>query len=474
MLTLATLKLICFLGACICFVIGLKMLGRTDSARRGNLVSAAGMMAAVIGTLLSLYDHGGGISGMVLALMVGGLVTGGLVGAFVARKVPMTAIPEMVALFNGFGGLASLLVAAAQLHFWLTSGVETTIGRFDAAALYAAMMIGGITFSGSLIAFGKLAGRLRGRPFIYTGQHLVNAAVLSLLATGLAGFSLYPQLYWVFIIATLVSLAFGTAAVLPIGGADMPVTISLLNAFSGLAACAAGFAVSNVLLIITGALVGASGTILTRIMCKAMNRSLFNVLLSGFGTGAPGEKGADHSREATSMSPEDVYYVLEAARNVVIIPGYGMAVAQAQHSIRELAVMMEQNGTDVVFAIHPVAGRMPGHMNVLLAEANVPYEQLMEMEAINPRMTTVDAAVVIGANDVVNPAANDNPNSPIYGMPIIEASLAHSVFVLKRSMGAGFAGIENDLFYKENSNMVFGDAKETTEALVAEFKSAKS
>jgi NAD(P) transhydrogenase subunit beta len=471
---MATLKLICFLSACVCFVIGLKMLGRTDSARRGNLVSAAGMTAAVIGTLLAIFDRGNGISGTVLAMMAGGLVIGGLAGAIVARKVQMTAIPEMVALFNGFGGLASLLVAAAQLRYWLTPGGDVAIGRFDAATLYAAMMIGGITFSGSLIAFGKLAEKLPGRPIIYPGQHWVNGAILLLLGSGLVGFSFNPQLYWVFVIATLIGLAFGVVAVLPIGGADMPVTISLLNAFSGLAACAAGFAVSNVLLVITGALVGASGTILTRIMCKAMNRSLANVLLSGFGSGASGGTGETHSGEVKSMTPEDVYYVLEAAQNVVIIPGYGMAVAQAQHSVRELALILEQNGTEVVFAIHPVAGRMPGHMNVLLAEANVPYEQLVEMEDINPRMPSVDAAVVIGANDVVNPAAKDSPDSPIYGMPIIEASLARSVFVMKRSMGTGFAGIGNDLFFKDNSHMVFGDAKETTEALIAEFKSARS
>jgi NAD(P) transhydrogenase subunit beta len=465
-------KIALFLVAVVCFVRGLKLLSKTASARMGNWVSAAGMLAAVLGALLSVYGRTGAPVGMGFpALVAGGLALGGLAGAIAAQRVQMTAMPEMVALFNGFGGIASLLVAWAQFHHTRFFGAGS-LAPWDAATVYLAMLIGGVTFSGSLVAFGKLAGRLPGRPILYPGQNVINGVVVVILAAGLAVFTLAPERYGLFLAAAGISLAFGIAAVIPIGGADMPVTISLLNACSGLAACAAGFAVSNVLLIITGALVGASGTILTRVMCRAMNRSLANVLLSGFGSGAPRQGDTGPRGEAKSMAPEDVYAMLEAARSVVIIPGYGMAVSQAQHAVRELAVHMENNGTEVVYAIHPVAGRMPGHMNVLLAEANVPYEQLVEMEAINPRLPNMDAAIVIGANDVVNPAAREEENSPIYGMPIINADQARTVFVLKRSMGAGFAGIENPLFFKDNAYMVFGDAKATVERLAAEFKDA--
>jgi NAD(P) transhydrogenase subunit beta len=465
-------KIVLFLVAVVCFIRGLKMLSKTDTARAGNIVSALGMLSAVLGALLAVYGAPGAAPGVSFPIVLAaGLVLGGLAGAVAAQRVAMTAMPEMVALFNGFGGIASLLVAWGQYHHvrYFAGGVLTD---FDAATIFLAMVIGGVTFSGSLVAFGKLAGRLPGRPILYPGQNVVNGLVLLLLAAGLVVFTLSSGHYGLFLAAAVISLAFGVAAVIPIGGADMPVTISLLNACSGLAACAAGFVVSNVLLIITGALVGASGIILTRIMCRAMNRSLANVLLSGFGSGtvAAGQEGPQG--EAKSMSPEDVYYILEAARSVVIIPGYGMAVAQAQHAVRQLAVLLEANGTEVIFAIHPVAGRMPGHMNVLLAEANVPYEQLVEMEAVNPRMPNMDVAIVIGANDVVNPAAHENESSPIYGMPIIQADQARTVFVLKRSMAPGFAGIENPLFFRENAYMVFGDAKQTLEMLIAEFKDA--
>lgn len=469
---MSAVKITLFLFAVVCFVRGLKLLSKTGSARLGNRVSAVGMLAAVLGALLSVYGRGGAPVGLVFpALVAAGLALGGLAGAVAARRVQMTAMPEMVALFNGFGGIASLLVAWAQFHHTRFFGAGA-LAPWDAATVYLAMLIGGVTFSGSLVAFGKLAGRLPGRPVLYPGQNVVNGAVFASLAAGLAAFTLAPDHYGLFLAAAAISLAFGVAAVIPIGGADMPVTISLLNACSGLAACAAGFAVSNVLLIITGALVGASGTILTRVMCRAMNRSLANVLFSGFGSGARRPGVAGPRGEAKAMAPEDVYAILEAARSVVIIPGYGMAVAQAQHAVRELAALLEANGTEVVYAIHPVAGRMPGHMNVLLAEANVPYEQLAEMDAINPRLPTMDAAIVIGANDVVNPAAREEQDSPIYGMPIINADQARTVFVLKRSMGTGFAGIDNPLFFKENAYMVFGDAKATVERLAAEFKDA--
>jgi len=326
-----------------------------------------------------------------------------------------------------------------------------------------------------MVAFGKLAGKISQQAVVFKGQHLINAGILLAAVGASALFYLTPASligYLLFVVIILVALAFGVTSTIPIGGADMPVVISLLNSYSGLAACAAGFVVSNNILIVAGALVGASGIILTRIMCKAMNRSLANVLFSGFGTATakkPGEEG--HKGEIKPASAEDVYYILEAADSVAFVPGYGLAVAQAQHVVKELGDLLEANGTEVVYAIHPVAGRMPGHMNVLLAEANVPYDQLVEMDDINPRMETVDVCVVIGANDVVNPAAVDDDQSPIYGMPIIETFRAKTVIVLKRSMNPGFAGIENALFYGENTRMYFGDAKASIQALVAEFKS---
>jgi len=465
---------ICALIAGVCFIMGLKMLGRTTTARRGNWVSAIGMGAAVLGAFLSIVRHGQlpgvelGFTSFVWILL--GIVIGGGVGAVTAKKVQMTAMPEMVAIFNGFGGIASLLVAAAFIV--MTGG--TGGGHFSAATLFLAMLIGGVTFTGSIVAFGKLSGKLGSKPVLYSGQNLVNGLVLLLVVVAGICYSIWPDQWWIFLVFSFVSLFLGVAVVIPIGGADMPVVISLLNSYSGLAACAAGFAVNNTLLIITGALVGASGIILTRIMCKAMNRSLANVLFSGFGAAEGGGGGGSGESGGTAkpMTPDDAYYILEAAQSVVFIPGYGMAVAQAQHAVRELSDLLEAHGAEVQFAIHPVAGRMPGHMNVLLAEANVPYEQLVEMEDINPSMETVDVAIVIGANDVVNPAAREVEGSPIYGMPIIDADKARTVFVLKRSMASGFAGIENPLFFKDNSYMIFGDAKKTIESLVGEFKDA--
>ena len=311
------------------------------------------------------------------------------------------------------------------------------------------------------------------KPVLYDGQNLVNGAVLLVVLIALVWFTAAPANYWLFLLVLVISLFLGVVVVIPIGGADMPVVISLMNSYSGLAACAAGLAVENNLLIITGALVGASGIVLTRIMCKAMNRSLANVLFSGFGAAeGAGPSGEGEKREHKAMTPDDAYYILEAAQGVVIVPGYGMAVAQAQHAVRELAELLEANGCEVKFAIHPVAGRMPGHMNVLLAEANVPYEQLVEPDDVNPSMEMTDVVIVIGANDVVNPAARDDTSSPIYGMPIIDCDKARTCFVLKRSMASGFAGVDNPLFYGDNSYMIFGDAKKTVEALLAEFKEA--
>lgn len=441
-----------YVVAAAMFIYGLKLLGSADSARRGNMMSAIAMLLAIVSALLDQ-----GIVEYQWILL--GFVIGGATGGLVARQVKMTAMPEMVALFNGFGGLASLLVGAAAL--------STNPSTFTLVSIVLSILIGGLTFTGSLIAYGKLSETLSSGAVIFGGQQIVNSFLVLGIFASATMFCLEPgNMQWLFLVVTL-SLLFGVMAVIPIGGADMPVVISLLNSYSGLAACAAGFAINNNILIVAGSLVGASGIILTQIMCKAMNRSLRNVLFSGFGSAS--DSSSKVEGEIKPISVEDGYYVLEAASNVAIIPGYGMAVAQAQHVVKELSELLEKNGAEVNFGIHPVAGRMPGHMNVLLAEADVSYDQLLEMDDINPRMETVDVAIVIGANDVVNPAARDMESSPIYGMPIINVDQARTVFVLKRSMASGFAGIENPLFYKENTRMLFGDAKESIAGLVREF-----
>ena len=441
------------------FIYGLKMLSSPATARRGNLLSALGMLLAIVVTLFS--------QGLDYKWILLGMVIGSAVGLTVAYKIEMTSMPEMVALFNGFGGISSLLLAWAAYH---QNPQDLTVFIAIIASLSA--FIGGVTFSGSMVAFGKLSERIPGKAIIFSGQHILNAAILVIALLSTVFFATNPQnLYWVFIVIVVVSLIFGVTSVIPIGGADMPVVIALLNSYSGIAACAAGFVISNNILIVAGALVGASGIILTKIMCKAMNRSLGNVLFSGFGATVQAKgDGSGPQGEVRPATSEDVYYILEAADSVAIVPGYGLAVAQAQHVTRELGDLLEENGTEVMYAIHPVAGRMPGHMNVLLAEANVPYDQLIEMDDINPRMDSVDVCVVIGANDVVNPAALDDESSSIYGMPIIETHRAKTVIVLKRSMNPGFAGIQNALFFAENARMYFGDAKASIQALVAEFK----
>jgi len=443
-----------YVVAAILFIFGLKQLSSPATARRGNLISAVGMLLAVVAALL---DQGI----LDFRWIVIGMVIGGVIGGAASRLVQMTAMPEMVALFNGFGGMASLLVGWASL-----SG---DAGTFTLVTIILSVLIGGVTFTGSMVAYGKLSETIGSGAVLFSGQQLVNSFIVLGILAGAVMFCLQPANHsWLYLVVAL-SLLFGVMAVIPIGGADMPVVISLLNSYSGLAACAAGFVVNNNILIVAGALVGASGIILTQIMCKAMNRSLANVLFSGFGSGKTETTTVEG--EVKPISVEDAYYVLEAASNVAIIPGYGMAVAQAQHVVKELAVLLEKNGAEVSFGIHPVAGRMPGHMNVLLAEADVPYDQLLEMDEINPRMETMDVAIVIGANDVVNPAAREIESSPIYGMPVINVDSARTVFVLKRSMASGFAGIENPLFYKENTRMLFGDAKESISALVREFSS---
>ncbi|MGY0648901.1 MAG: NAD(P)(+) transhydrogenase (Re/Si-specific) subunit beta, partial [Paraglaciecola chathamensis] len=390
---------------------------------------------------------------------------GAVVGFFAARLVAMTDMPEMVSLLNGVGGLASVFVAWATIQ----SGAGLT--AFILVVTFLALLIGGVTFSGSIVAWAKLSERITGRAVTFSGQAIVNVIiVLAIIATGYA-FVAQPEIALtsaqVLYVALALSLLFGIMLVLPIGGADMPVVISLLNSYSGLAACAAGFALQNNILIVAGSLVGASGIILTNIMCKAMNRSLSNVLFSGF---MPVHKSdMVIEGEVKPLSADDAFYVLEAAQSVVVIPGYGMAVAQAQHVMKELQLQLEDNGCEVAYAIHPVAGRMPGHMNVLLAEADVSYEHLFEMDDINKRIENFDVAMVIGANDVVNPAAREMKGSPIYGMPVINADLAKNVFVLKRGMASGFAGIDNPLFFKPNTRMIFGDAKETLGNIVKQF-----
>ena len=444
-----------YIVAAILFIVGLKFLGSPATARKGNVISSIGMAIAVIATLFS--------KGLNFELIIGGFVIGGLIGAVVARKVEMTSMPEMVALFNGFGGLASLFVGWSALM--ATASPEV----FFLVTVFLSILIGGLTFTGSLLAYGKLSERISGRPFVYAGQRIVNSGILlAVLACAVLFIQNPADQNWLYLAVGL-SLLLGIMFVLPIGGADMPVVISLLNSFSGIAAAAAGFAIGNILLIVAGSLVGASGIILTSIMCKAMNRSLSNVLFSGFGTVSTSAGPVIEQGEVKPMSADDAYYVLEAASSVVVIPGYGMAVAQAQHVVKELQELLEHNDAEVVYAIHPVAGRMPGHMNVLLAEADVPYDLLLEMDQINPRMETFDVAIIIGANDVVNPAAREVESSPIYGMPVINADQAQTVFVLKRSMASGFAGIDNPLFFKENTRMLFGDAKETLGNLVKAF-----
>ena len=459
-----------YIAASILFVFGLKMLSSPVTARRGNIVSALGMLIAVAITFTAMAE-------IRWAWLIAGAGVGALIGVLAARLVKMTGMPEMVGLFNGFGGLASMLVGWAEYHgVWAQGG---DIHLFTRVAILLTVLIGGVTFAGSLVAYGKLSGRLGGKPVLYKGQNIVNAILLVVVValgvfftlqglgqTNATGFSIaYLLLMGVVVLA----LIFGVLSTIPIGGADMPVVISLLNSYSGLAACAAGFAINNNVLIVSGALVGASGLVLTRIMVKAMNRSLANVLFSGFGA-ASESKAAGYHGEAKPVSPADAYLILEAAGNVVIVPGYGMAAAQAQHAVRELAELLEENGAEVKYCIHPVAGRMPGHMNVLLAEANVPYEQLVEPQDVNPTMEMVDVAVVIGANDVVNPAAKEDRNSPLWGMPIIEVDRARTCIVLKRSLNPGFAGVDNPLFFKSNTRMLFGDAKATITAVVAEFK----
>ncbi|MEO8290151.1 MAG: NAD(P)(+) transhydrogenase (Re/Si-specific) subunit beta [Gaiellaceae bacterium] len=454
-----------YLVAAVLLVVGIQRLSSPPTARSGNWIAAVGMTIAIVFTFLDPDIDS-------YWLILAGMAVGTVIGVASARRVKMTAMPQMVALFNGVGGGAAALVAAAEFHRIAPEGGHLA-GDVIGAMLFSAL-IGSISFAGSMVAFGKLQEILPGRPIVFPAQHLVNAVFFSLLiGLGVVAGSTEGGLWLVLLL--LGALVFGVMLVLPIGGADMPVVISLLNAFTGLAAASTGFVLDNTALIIGGTLVGASGTLLTILMGRAMNRSLANVLFGAFGAVPAGGAAAVASSDGQSyreVTADDAAVMLAYAERVVVVPGYGLAVAQAQHAVRELAGLLEARGVDVKYAIHPVAGRMPGHMNVLLAEAQVPYPQLYDMDDVNPEFPRTDVALVIGANDVTNPAARDNPESPLYGMPILNVDQAANVVILKRSMNPGFAGIDNELFYRPNSAMLFGDAKSSLEKLIAAVKAA--
>jgi NAD(P) transhydrogenase subunit beta len=467
--------------AAVLFIYGLKGLTSPSTARRGNQLAATGMLIAVVATLY--------VAKLVTPVeMLSGLLAGGAIGTVIARRVPMTGMPEMVAALNGFGGAASVLVAFVEVFRFLDPVPASTLSLAplsvgSAITIGLSVLIGSVTLSGSFIAFVKLSGRMSGNPASFPGMRLVTAclsvvvvAAIVFLAVAIDGYpgTWAPTLDALYVIAAA-SLALGVLLVIPIGGADMPVVVALLNSYSGLAAASTGFVLNNTALIISGALVGTSGLILTKIMCEGMNRSLINVLLGGFGGDAAEAEGAAVSTEGlsvTATTADDVAILLTYAEKVIVVPGYGMAVAQAQHQVRELGDLLQGEGVSVKYAIHPVAGRMPGHMNVLLAEANVSYDLLFEMDEINGEFESTDVVLVIGANDVVNPAARNNPSSPIYGMPILNVDQARNAIVFKRSMRPGYSGIENELFYADNTKMLFGDAKDSVAALVNEVKLA--
>ena len=452
---LSTLQNVIYIISSMLFITGIKMLGKEDTAVRGNFLSALAMFIAVSITLVNVVNP---------LIIIIGISVGAIIGSVIALKVKMTSIPEMVALFNGFGGLATFFIAWSEYS-------TTPENYFQYILIMLTTYIGGVTFTGSIIAYGKLSERLT----------IKKTSLITKLFTTIFYASLFYLIYSAFftdifepnfdfyLILIILTLLGGIGFVLPIGGGDMPVVISLLNSFSGIAAAFAGLMLLNNVLIVAGSLVGASGLILTIIMAKAMNRSIGNILFVGYASSSSGSK-SEETGEVKPINVSDAFLILENASSVLIVPGYGMAVAQAQHVVRELGELLESNGTEVKYGIHPVAGRMPGHMNVLLAEANVPYDVLVEPDDVNPTMDSVDVAVVIGANDVVNPSATEEPGSPIYGMPIIEVHNSRTVFVLKRSMSSGFAGVQNPLFFKENTRMLFGDAKESIGGLVSEFK----
>jgi H+-translocating NAD(P) transhydrogenase subunit beta len=459
----ADLVALLYLLAAVLFILALRGLSNPETSRRGNLFGMVGMAIAIVTTLASHPPEGAGA----WALVIVGIAIGGTVGAVIARRVPMTAMPELVAAFHSLVGMAAVLVAAAALYApaAFDIGDVGTIAKSSLVEMSLGLGIGAITFTGSVIAFLKLSGRMSGKPIILPARHVINGA-LALAIIVLIVWLVRAESHAAFWLLTLASFLFGVLIIVPIGGADMPVVISMLNSYSGWAAAGIGFTLGNSALIVTGALVGSSGAILSYIMCRGMNRSFISVILGGFGGEvAVAGTGTEH-RPVKQGSAEDAAFILKNAGKVIIVPGYGMAVAQAQHALREMADRLKKEGVDVKYAIHPVAGRMPGHMNVLLAEANVPYDEVFELDDINSEFPQADVAFVIGANDVTNPAAEEDPKSPIYGMPVLEVSKAGTVMFIKRSLSSGYAGIDNTLFYRDNTMMLFGDAKKMTEEIV--------
>jgi len=456
-----TIAALAYLVASICFIMALRGLSHPTTARGGNIYGIAGMVIAVV-TTLALPDV------VSYYWIVAGILIGGSIGTVIALRIQMTALPQLVAAFHSLVGLAAVCVAAAALaspeSYGITDGSAIKMSSLIEMGLGTA--IGAITFTGSIIAFGKLQGLIPGAPLSFTGQHILNA-LLGILMIALGWWFVESGSHLAFWLMALVAFLLGVLLIVPIGGADMPVVISMLNSYSGWAACGIGFTLENNLLIITGALVGSSGAILSYVMCKGMNRSIFNVILGGFGTeGGVAAAAQDGDRQVKSGSADDAAFIMKNASTVVVVPGYGMAVAQAQHALREMADILKADGVQVRYAIHPVAGRMPGHMNVLLAEANVPYDEVFELEEINRDLKNTDVAFVIGANDVTNPAAKTDPQSPIYGMPILDVEDAKFVFFVKRSMASGYAGVANELFFRDNTTMLFGDAKAMCEQII--------
>jgi H+-translocating NAD(P) transhydrogenase subunit beta len=487
------LLVLCYLIGSVTFILGLKMLGKPDSARKGNLVAAFGMFIAIFGTIF-LYKTSEGHNLKNLEWIFGALIVGSAIGTFVAKRVQMTAMPQMVSLFNGMGGACAMLIsiiefghlneileasniqtesmgAMGELMQTIQSALMASI-QLKLLIIFAGLIIGAISFAGSMIAWGKLDGKVK--DFTLPAQQVVNIGLLLVILV-FAGLFIAGTLAapWAFYLVLALSLLYGVLFVFPIGGADMPVVISLLNSFTGVAAACGGFLYNNQVMLLGGILVGSAGTILTIVMCNAMNRSLLNVLIGNFGGNKTGGGGGTAIEgNIKEISAADTAMLMKYSKKVIIVPGYGLAVAQAQHTCHELEELLEKEGVDVKYAIHPVAGRMPGHMNVLLAESNVPYDKLLEMDEINPEFATTDVVLVIGANDVVNPAARTDKDSPIYGMPILDVDHAKHIVVMKRSMGAGYAGIENALFFDPKTSMLFGDAKKTLTALVTEMKNS--
>jgi NAD(P) transhydrogenase subunit beta len=456
-----TLTAFLYLGASVCFIMSLRGLSSPESARGGLIWGVSGMAVAILTTLaLPIVQSYG--------FIVAGVAAGGAVGGLIARRIQMTALPQLVAAFHSLVGLAAVCVAAAAFYAPAKFGIGQP-GAIAAGSLVEmglGVAVGAVTFTGSIIAFAKLQALMSGAPIIFKGQHILNAA-LGAAIVALIVMLILDQSAPIFWLLVAVSLLLGLLLIIPIGGADMPVVVSMLNSYSGWAACGIGFTLSNTLLIVTGALVGSSGAILSYIMCKGMNRSIFNVILGGFGTdGGTAAAGKGGDRPYKAGSAEDAAFIMKNAASVIIVPGYGMAVAQAQHALREMTDLLKDEGVKISFAIHPVAGRMPGHMNVLLAEANVPYDEVFELEDINRDFASADVAFVIGANDVTNPAAKTDPQSPIFGMPILDVASAKTVLFVKRSMASGYAGVDNELFFRDNTMMLFGDAKKMCEEVV--------